>query len=110
MRIGHKSMQRRIDGGGHPVLAECRERIVSYHLVVVLFAAIDALELFEAVEIQQCKSRFFNGPEIATAAFHREDARGLPGKWIRQLHFGAGVSSDEICDPEVGSEQIGAIA
>ena len=49
-------VQRGIDGGCNPALAERRKWIVGHHLVFVRFAAIQFFEVLEAVKIKKCKS------------------------------------------------------
>src|SRR5579863_2379458 len=110
VRERKKSVERRVDGSGHAVFSEGRERIEADHFVFVSFAAVEILELLEPVLIEQRKSGFFDGAEVAAAAFYGENACGLAGERIGQIHFRAGIAAAEIGDAQVGSEKVGAIA
>ena len=103
-------MEGGIDGGGDLVLAEGGERIEGDHFVFERFAAIDAFELDEAVEIEQREAGFLDGADVAAAAFDGEHADGFAGEGVGHFDLGAGVAAAEVGDAEVGAEQIGTVA
>ncbi len=74
------------------------------------FAAVEFLQLFEPVEIEQREAGFFDRPEIATASFDCKDANGLSGEGIGKLDFRTGVATAEVGDAQVGPEQVGSVS
>ena len=82
-----KCMQGSVDRGGYTVLSKCRQRIVADHLVFILLATIELLQLFETIEtkkalddtikadmnkaLKEFKERFVHEREAATAAAAR---------------------------------------
>ncbi len=74
------------------------------------FAQIAAFQLIQPVHIKQREARFLDGTQITAAAFHREDTHRLSGERIRQSDFGTGVASAEVCNAQIGAQQIGTIA
>src|SRR5438477_8580881 len=91
MGEGKEGMQWSVDGCRHPILSECRKRVVADHLIFVWFPAIELLELFQAIEAEQGKSSFADGAEISATAFYRQYAHRAASKQIGKLNFGAGV-------------------
>ena len=75
VRKREKRVQRRIDGSSDAVFAESRKRIEADHFVFLRFAAVEILELLEAVLIEQRETGFLDGAEVAAAAFYGEHAR-----------------------------------
>ena len=63
-----------IDGGGDAIFAKCRKGIITDHFVFVGFSSIQALELFEPIEIEQRKTGFFDRAEIPAASFNGQHA------------------------------------
>src|ERR1041384_5235561 len=104
-----KCVQRRIDGGCNPILAERRKWIIAHHLVFVRLSAIQFFEVLEAVKIKKCKSRFLDRAKVSTAALDRKHADRLTSEWVWKLDLRARISTAEIGDAEIRTQQIRAI-
>ena len=70
VRKRQEGMQRCVDGSGDFVMAEGSKRIVVDHLIFVHFTFVEALQRFEAIQIELRKSRFLNRAEIASAPLY----------------------------------------
>ena len=89
---GQERMERRVDRGRDPALAERRERVEAHHLVLERFAAIPLDQRLELVLIQHREPGGGDRSEIAAAALHRHHPRRLAGEGIR-----AGRTSSWCC-------------
>jgi hypothetical protein len=110
VREGKESVERSIDRSGYFVLAVGGKRIVVHHLVFVRFASIQTFQGFKSIEVNQCKTGFLDGAEIAPATLHSQNANLLACEWVRQGNFGAGIATAEICDSQVCAQEVGAIS
>ncbi len=107
---GQERVERRVDRGGHAVLAEGEQRVEAHHLVLELLAAVARDQAFELVEIEQRKSLGPDRSEIAAAAFHGHDARRRAGHRIGQIELRAGVAAAEVGDAQIGAEHVRSVA
>src|SRR5215468_9655526 len=102
-------MQRSVDRCRYTVLAKRRQGIVADHLVFVLLAAVESLQLLQTIEIKQRESRFRDRADITAAAFYGKHMHRLTSEWIRQLNFRTRVPTAEVGDSEVGPQQVRSI-
>src|SRR5579864_168319 len=79
---GKERMQWSIDGRGHAILAKGGERIVAHHLVLILLAAVEFLQVLQAIEIKKSESRLGNRADVAATALNRQHADRCSGKWV----------------------------
>ena len=104
-----EGVQRRVDRGGHPVLAERAQRVERHHRVFMRFTTVPGDQLLELLEIQHGKARRANRSQIPAAALHREHAHRLSGQRIRQREFRAGIAAAKVGDAEIGAKQVGSV-
>ena len=110
MRKGQKSVQWRIDRGGHAVLAEGAERIHLHHLVFMRHAAVAAGQREQLVEIERSEAAALDAAQVPPASLHPQDH--LPAR-VQRIYFSdlrAGIATAEVGDAQIGSEQIGTVA
>src|SRR5713226_7022146 len=105
-----KSVKRSVNRGGDSILSKGREGIVANQFVFVLFAAIEALELFEPIEVKQREAGFGDGAEVASAAFHSQDTRRFLREGIGEFQLRTGIAAAEIGDAQIRSQQVRAVA
>ncbi len=110
VRKRQERVQRRVDRGGDPVLAEGAERVQADHLVLVRFAAVAGDEALEPVHVQHGEARGPDRSQVAAAALHRHHARGCAGQRIGQLELRTGVAAAEVGDAQVGAQEVRTIA
>src|SRR5579863_3122362 len=103
-------VQRSIDGCCYSILAKRREWIIANHFIFMLLTAVQILELFKAVEIQQSESGFSDRAQISATAFDGEHAYGTASKRIGKLQLGTCVSSAEVGNAQIRAEEVGTIA
>src|SRR5271169_2626026 len=96
MQKRQERVQWSVDGCCHAVFTEGGERVVTHHLVFVLFASVQFVEALEAFEIEKRKPGLVDRADIPATAFHGEHAGGLAGERIRKVDLGAGVATAEI--------------
>src|SRR5207248_8561677 len=84
-----KCMERCVDGSGDSILTEGRERVVTDHLILVRFTAVNRLELLQAIQVEQCESGIPDGSQIHSASLDREHTSGPPCKRVWKLDLRA---------------------
>ena len=102
-------MQRRINRRGDAVIAKSTERVIPDHLVLVGLATIAVNELFELIQIEHREPRRTHRPKISTTALDDEHARRLSRHGIYKVELRTGIAAAEIRDPQIRSQQIGAV-
>src|ERR1700733_3521276 len=80
-----KCMQGSIDGCSYAILAKRRKRIVADHLIFKLFPAVQLLQLFQTIEVEQRKSAFGDGAEISATSLYRQNSHWPPRERIRKI-------------------------
>src|SRR6202790_484450 len=105
-----KSMQGRVNGSSHVVLAEGAERIKIRHFVFVGNATIAALEVSKLVEEESGKASALDASEVAAAPLFPPKCRGSAADGIGFDDFRTGISAAEICYTQIGTQKIRSIA
>src|SRR5579864_161851 len=82
VRKRKERMQRSIDGRGNAILAKSGERIVADHLVLILLAAVQFLQVLQAIEIKKSESRLGNRANVAATAFDCQHAGRCSSKRV----------------------------
>ena len=109
VRLRDEGVQRRVDGGRAGVEVEGAVRQVPHHVVLVLEAAVEALQRLELVEVERREAVRLHGPEVPARALHPQDAHVLPAQRVLLPHLGRGVSPAEVRDAEVRAQQVRAV-
>ena len=110
MTMREEAVERGIDARRARVQVERAMPEIRRHLVFVLAAAIDRAEAVEPVEIQRGEAIELCRTQVAARAFHPENLDGFPGQRIGGGDLCRRVSTAEVRDAQVGSEEVGTIA
>ena len=103
-------MKGRINGSGDAILPEGRKRIVGDHLVFVGFAPVQTLQLLQAVQIKESKTRLRDGSKIAATSLNRQNTDGSPVNGSRNSNFELVFPPPKLVMRRSAPNKIGAIA
>ncbi len=106
---GHKTMQRRVDGGRTRVEIERAMGKKTDHAVFVFHTAIDALERFKLFHVEGREAVKLDGADIAARSLDPHDADLVAGERVGFPDFGRGIATTVIGDPFVSAQKVGAI-
>ena len=108
--VGHKGVQRRVDGGGAlaPRKGAVREHV--RHLVLMPGPAIDLLELLQGVHAQDGEAVEVHAAQVPAGALDPHDIDHAPEDRVLLPGLDRGVATAVVGHPLVGSEQVGAVA
>ena len=106
---GQKSMQWRIDGGGHRIVAEGTDGVHAHHVVFGVDTFIDPLESEQLFLVECGKSSALDAAQVAARTFDPEHFHSLASQRVRLRNLGAGVAAGKVGDAQVRSEQVRTI-
>ena len=110
VREGEKGMQRGVDGSRDGIVAEGAERIHADHLVFQFHAPINPGQRQHLVQIEGGKAFDLDAAQVATAALNPQHGLLLSVQWIGFIQLRAGVSTPEVGDAQVRSQEVGTVA
>src|SRR5208283_2687765 len=106
VRERQEAVQRRVDGSRHAALTKCSEGVITHHLVFVGFAFVARNQVLQLVEIQQSKACFGDAAEVAPASLNGQDSNRFTGKGICEVYLRAGITTGEVGDAQIRTQQI----
>ena len=109
MAAGHIGMERRVDRRRPRVQVEGAVGQVAHHLVLVLDAAIEALQRLELRHDERREAVELHRADVAARALDPQHLDGLAGQRVLLRHLGRGVAPAVVGDPLVRAEQVRAI-
>src|SRR6202021_3481990 len=88
-------VQRSVNRCRHAILGKRRKRVIADHFVFVRFAAVEFLELFQTIKVQQGKSTFSDGPQVSATGLYCKHAYWLASKRIEKFQLCTRISAAE---------------
>ena len=107
--VRHVSVQGRVDAGRAWVEIEGAVRQVAHHLVLMLGAPVQLLQLLELAQVESGEAVELHAPEIAARALDPEHFDLDAAERIALHHLGRRVPAAEIGDPQIGAQEVRAI-
>ncbi len=79
------------------------------HFILLRETAIEPLQRLELIEIERGEAVTLHRADIAAGTLHPEHAHTLLGQRIARLDLRRRIAAAKIGDPQVATEQIGAV-
>ncbi|MNE53092.1 hypothetical protein D3C80_1477980 [compost metagenome] len=105
----HKTMQRRVDGGGTRIEVEGAMRQEADHAIFVFHALVDTLQRFEFVHVKGRKTIKLDGANVTARPLHPHDTDFFAGQRVGFQHLGGRIAAAIIGNTLVTPQQVGAV-
>src|SRR6266478_1772557 len=107
--VRHKGVERRVDAGRAWVEVEGAVRQVTHHLVLVLQAPVELLQLLELAHVERGEAVELHAPQVAARTFDPEHLDLEAAERIALHHLGRRVPAAEVGDAQIGAQEVRAI-
>jgi hypothetical protein len=109
MACGNEGMQRCVDRRRPRIEVEGAMVEQRDHFILLRETAIEPLQRLELIEIERGEAVTLHRADIAAGTLHPEHAHTLLGQRIARLDLRRRIAAAKIGDPQVATEQIGAV-